>query len=321
MSCATSADDARESALNLMELPDLRQVRSLVAVAETESFTKAAERLNVTQSAVSHSIRALETQLECTLVERSGKRGAFSQEGMVLLRRFRGALAELEKAGDELAVLKRWGQGRLRVGATHTLWHFLLPKVMQEFRELYPRCEIHVESGDTSELIDLLDRTEIDLAIGIGGRGPSWVRFNPLFEDEMVYVVSPSHPWASLSEIPLTEVEKESFLVYGRSSETYRLLKNSFEKAGARIRPSLSLGDMGAIKEMAKVGIGVAIIARWIAQKEIDAGELVAVPLGSVKLTRDWGAFCHESRQLNMVEEDFLRLFRKSAEEAVGASK
>ncbi len=300
-----------------MELPDLRQVKSLVAVAETESFTKAAERLNVTQSAVSHSIRALEGQLECTLVERSGKRVALSQEGTVLLRRFRGALGELEKAGDELAVLRRWGQGRLRVGATHTLWHFLLPKVMQEFRKLYPRCEIHVESGDTSELVDFLDRAEIDLAIGIGGRGPGWARFEPLFDDEMVYVVSPQHAWAGLTEVPLEEVEKESFLVYGRASETYRILRASFESAGAKIRPSLSLGDMGAIKEMAKVGIGVAIVARWAAQKEIDAGDLVAVPLGDVKLNRKWGMFCHESRHLSMVEEDFMRLFRKVAAEVI----
>lgn len=282
-------------------------------MAETESFTKAADRLSVTQSAVSHSIRALESQLECTLVERSGKRVALSQEGTVLLRRFRGALKELEKAGDELAVLRRWGQGRLRVGATHTLWHFLLPKVMQEFRELYPRCEIHVESGDTSGLIEVLDKAEIDMVLGIGGRGPSWARFDPLFEDEMVYVVSPQHPWATLDEVSVEDVEKESFLVYGRSSETYRLLKDSFEKAGAKIRPSLSLGDMGAIKEMAKVGIGVAIVARWIAQSEIDAGELVAVPLGDVQLVRQWGVFCHESRHLSMVEEDFLRLFRKAA--------
>ena len=76
----------------MTELPDLRQVRSLVAVAETESFTKAAERLGVTQSAVSHSIRALETQLDSKLVERSGKRVALSQNGTILLRRFKAAI-------------------------------------------------------------------------------------------------------------------------------------------------------------------------------------------------------------------------------------
>lgn len=295
----------------MIELPDLRQVRSLVAVAETESFTKASEQLRVTQSAVSHSIRALETQLGCKLLERSGKRVALTQHGVVLFRRFKSVLSELQKASEELAVLNRWGQGRLRVGVTHTLCTYLLPGVMREFRQLYPRCEIHIESGDTSDLVNCLDRSEIDLALGIEGRAPGWARFDRIFEDEMVFVVAPSHPWASLKKVPSDQVEKESFLIYARASETYRLLKESFEANGTRLRPSLVLGDMGAIKEMAKVGMGVGIVAPWTAAAELEKGELVALPLGHVSHRRSWGSFRHESRQLSMVEEDFLRICRK----------
>ncbi len=294
----------------MIELPDLRQVRSLVAVAETESFTKAAERLNVTQSAVSHSIRALETQLDLKLVERSGKRLALTQEGSVILRRFRATLKQLELAGEDLALLKRWGQGRLRVGATHTLCHYMLPEVLLEFRKLYPRCEIHLVSGDTSEIIDQLEGAEIDLALGIGGRCPTWARFDGIFRDEMVFVFSKDHEWAQLDEINMAAVEGQSFLVYAQASETYRLLKESFEGAGGRLRSSLSLGDMGAIMEMAKIGIGVGIVAPWVARKEIEKGELISLPLGQVSRARDWGSFCHENRQLSMVEEDFLRICR-----------
>lgn len=301
------------------ELPDLRQVRSLVAVAETESFTKAAEKLGVTQSAVSHSIRALETMLDCKLVERAGKRVALSQNGTILLRRFKAAIGELEKAHEELGLLKRWGQGRLRVGATHTLCTYLLPAVMQKFRELYPRCEIHIESGDTSELIDLLDHSEIDLVLGMGGREPSWTRFDPIFEDELVFVVSPEHPWAKAGSVAAEEVGKESFLVYARASETYRFLKKSFEEAGVRLRPSLSLGDMGAIKEMAKVGVGVGIVAPWVARDEIEKGELVALPMVIATRRRAWGLLCHEGRQLTMVEEDFLRICRGVTKTLTGA--
>ena len=78
-----------------------------------------------------------------------------------------------------------------------------------------------------------------------------------------------------------------------------------------RLRPSLSLGDMGAIKEMAKVGVGVGIVAPWVVKSEIDAGTLVAIPLGIGRRRRSWGLLCHESRQLRMVEEDFLRICRK----------
>ncbi|MGC6426033.1 MAG: LysR family transcriptional regulator [Akkermansiaceae bacterium] len=296
----------------MIELPDLRQVRSLVAVAETESFTKAAERLGVTQSAVSHSIRALETLLETKLIERSGKRLALKQEGVVLVRRFRRALQELESAGEDLAMLKRWGQGRLRIGATHTLCNYVIPQVLSEFRKLYPRCEVHIESGDTSDLMKNLDDSEIDILLGISGRGPSWTRFEKVFEDEMIFVVAPDHPWAELDQVPMNEVENQSFLVYARASETYRLLKESFENAGGRLRPGLSLGDMGAIKEMAKQGIGVGIVAPWVAHEEVGNGTLIPLSLGKIKHPREWGVFCHDSRQLSMVEEDFLRIFRKA---------
>ncbi|MGB0326624.1 MAG: LysR family transcriptional regulator [Akkermansiaceae bacterium] len=305
----------------MTDLPNLQQVRSLIAVADTESFTKAAERLGVTQSAVSHSIRALETQLDSKLVERAGKRVALSQNGTILLRRFRAAVAQLEKAREDLALLKRWGQGRLRVGATHTLCTYLLPTVMQEFRQLYPRCEIHIESGDTSELIELLDQSEIDLVFGMGGREPAWTRFDGIFEDELVFIVSPDHPWAKQGNLEMEEVEKESFLVYARASETYRFLKSTFEEAGFRLRPSLSLGDMGAIKEMAKVGVGVGIVAPWVVQNEIKEGSLVAIPLGIGRRRRSWGLLCHESRQLRMVEEDFLRICRKVTKNLIGSDE
>lgn len=296
----------------MMELPDLRQVRSLVAVAETESFTRAAERLGVTQSAVSHSIRALENLLETQLIERSGKRIALKQEGVVLLRRFRHALQELESASEDLAMLKRWGQGRLRIGATHTLCNYVIPQVLSEFKKLYPRCEIHIQSGDTSELMRNLEDSDIDLVLGISGRGPTWTRFEKVFVDEMIFVVAPDHPWAGLEHVPMNEVENQSFLVYARASETYRLLKESFENAGGRLRPGLSLGDMGAIKEMAKQGIGVGIVAPWVAHQEVKKGTLIPLPLGRVKHSREWGVFCHDTRQLSMVEEDFLRMFRKA---------
>lgn len=297
----------------MSDLPDLRQVRSLVAVADTGSFTKAADQLGVTQSAISHSIRAIEEQLDAHLVERSGKRVALTQNGITLVRRFRSALAELTKAQEELALLKRWGQGRLRIGVTHTLCTYLLPQVMQEFRKLYPRCEIHIESDDTHELIEMMNNSEIDLALGIGGREPAWTRFEPLFEDELIFVFAPNHPWAKLSTPSPTDVEKESFLVYARSSETYRFLKSSFTQAGVRLRPGLSLGDMGAIKEMAKVGIGVGIVARWVAQDELQNGELLSLslPTGLAGKRRSWGVLCHANRQLTMVENDFLRLCRK----------
>ena len=295
------------------ELPDLRQVRAFVALADNQSFTRAAEALFLTQSAVSHSIRSLEQQLEVKLVERSGKKIALTQDGVVFLRRCRSIVGELEQATQEMEALKRWGQGRIRLGATHTLCQYLLPTVLREFRDSFPRCEIHIESGDTADLIGKMEEAQLDLVLGLGGRSPSWSRFSPLFKDELVFVVSAEHPWASKSEIPLEEIAAESFLIYAKKSETYRLIRSHFEELGVKLRATLSLGTMEAIKEMARVGIGVGIVSPWVARTELDRGQLVQVPICSKPLIREWGIFSHESKKLSLVEDAFLGISQVAA--------
>ncbi len=127
-------------------VPDLRQLRAFVAVAEEGSFTLAARRIFVTQSAVSHSLRSLEEQLSCKLLDRSGKRVLVTSEGELLLKRSKRVIFELEQAGRDLDGLRRWGQTRIRIGAPHTLCHFLIPSVLREFRDCFPRCEPVIEA-------------------------------------------------------------------------------------------------------------------------------------------------------------------------------
>lgn len=297
----------------IRELPDLRQVRAFVALAETRNFTRASEQLFLTQSAVSHSIRSLEQQLEVQLVERSGKRIALTQDGVVFLRRCHAVLHELEMASQEIESLKRWGQGRIRLGATHTLCQYLLPTVLREFRDCFPRCEIHIESGDTSALISQLELAQLDLVLGLGSRTPSWARFAPIFSDELVFVVSGQHPWASMDEIPLNQIAEESFLIYAKNSETHRQIRNHFDSLGVRLRVTLNLGSMAAIKEMARIGIGVGIVSPWIAREELARGLLVQVPIQKALLRREWGAIMHDNKSLSMVEETFLGICELTA--------
>jgi len=297
------------------ELPDLRQIRAFVEVADAASFTQAANKLCLTQSAVSHSIRGLEEQLGSKLVDRVGKRICVTQDGMVFLRRCRRVLQELESAVQELDALHRWGQGRIRIGATHSLCRYLLPSILREFRERFPRCEVHIEPADTAQLISLLDSSKLDIALGIQSRHPQWCRFQALFEDELLFVVSPSHPWAKLDDLTLGKLESESLIVYGSASETYRLIRTHFEEAGVKLRASLSLGDMGAIKEMARTGMGVGIVAPWVAASELQRGELVALPIHKKLLSRTWGAYTHESKEFSVQEEAFVEICEKITKE------
>jgi len=289
-----------------MQLPDIRQIRAFVALAETGSFTQAAQQLYLTQSAVSHSIRSLEDQLNVLLVERLGKRVSLTSDGHTFLKRCHTVIAELESATRELDAMRRWGQGLLRIGATHSICNYLLPHILREFRESFPRCEIVIESGDTSDLIDMLDKAEIDIALGMNRTVGTWLNFEELFVDQMVSVVSPIHEWASKSSISMKELQNQQIIVYSKNSETHRLIECELEESGLKSTNILALGDMEAIKAMSKIGIGVGIVAPWIARRELDLKELFAIPFSDHTPQRSWGYFTNTAKNLSLIEETFI---------------
>lgn len=127
---------------------DSRQLHAFAALARRGSFTLAAKDLFLTQSAVSHAIKALEDDVGCRLLDRVGRRVLLTQAGEQFLRHTDKILNEMETARNGLEKLTKWGHGRLRVGASTTACQHILPTVLREFRQSYPKCEIRIEPGD-----------------------------------------------------------------------------------------------------------------------------------------------------------------------------
>lgn len=296
-------------ACSFMEwIPDLRQIRAFVAVAEEGSFTLAARRIFVTQSAVSHALRTLEEQLNCQLLDRSGKRVTVTSEGEMLLRRCRRILAEIDQAGRDVDSLRRWGQTRIRIGATHSLCNFLLPAVLREFRDCFPRCEPVIEAGDSTHLTDRLSEGELDVVLGLKARGRTEEGHRFMFQDRMAFVVSACHPWASDPTLVQTTIAEQQYIIYAKGTETNRLIKSWLDQEVGRFRQPVVLGDMQAIREMAKLGIGVGIVAPWVAAREIEEGSLYEIPIPGEGIEREWGAFYSPKKEPSLVEEAFIGL-------------
>lgn len=296
-------------------LPDLRQLKAFVAVAEEGSFTRAAKKLFLTQSAVSHSIRALEDSLDCKLLTRLSKKAVPTEQGSVVLKRCKTILTELEQIGQDLDGLKRWGQSRIRIGAPHSLCHFLLPTVLREFCDCFPRCEPSLESGDTEVLLDRLANHELDVVLGLNFQNSRDAGVRSLFRDRMAFVVPPMHPWSEKGIVPGEELENAQFIIYARASETHKLIENYFRENHARLKAPLVLGDMEAIKQMAKIGMGVGIVAEWVIRKEVEEGTLVSLKIGDNRdIEREWVAFWNVERPLSLVEETFMGISRMVGE-------
>lgn len=287
---------------------DTRQLLAFAVLARLGSFTQAAQELFLTQSAISHAIKALEEEAGCRLFERAGRRVSLTQAGEQLLRHVDKILAEMKTARSGLAELSRWGHGRLRLGASTTACQYILPTVLREFKQSFPKCVISIDPGDHARQMDLLLHNHIDLAIMLEPGGMKEVAFVPLFTDEMRFLLAPAHPWARAGRVQRETLEDETLILYNQTSYTFRLVKEYFRAAGMPLANFLELGSMEAIKELVKIGLGVGVLAPWVARHELAAGALVSLPLGPRKLRRRWGVAHLRSRRLSLGEETFVGL-------------
>jgi DNA-binding transcriptional LysR family regulator len=298
-----------------MSLPlDSRQLRAFATLARTGSFTMAAKELYLSQSAVSHSMKTLEQEVGCRLLDRLGKKVLLTQAGETLLHHTEKILSEMGNARSALEQLGKWGRGRLRIGASTTACQYVLPAVLREFKESFPQCLISIEPGDSSKALELLRTHRIDLAIMLQPENEDQCEFHPLFSDELMFLVGPMHPWARQGQVTRADIPRQNYVLYNKASHTFRLIEKYFREEDMVLNTVIELGSMDAIKELVKLGVGVSILAPWIAQKEIQEQSLFALPLGKRKLKRHWGIAHWKSRRLSLAEETFLGLCKTVTE-------
>ena len=286
---------------------DSRQVRAFCALARTGSYTQAARELHLTQSGISHSMKALERDIGCRLLDKLGKKVVLTQAGEQLLHHSKKILQEMAAARETLGHLGKWGKGRLRLGASTTACQHIIPPVLREFKESFPEHAITIEPGDTPELVDGLLHQRIDLALSLASNEPQ-LEFHPLFTDELHFIVAALHPWAKAGRVERSEIPRQNYILYNKRSITFRLIEDYFRREDMVLNTVIEVGSMEATKELVKLGIGVSILAPWIAGKEIEEGSLVALPLGRKKLQRRWGILHWRGKRLNLAEETFIGL-------------
>ncbi len=287
---------------------DSRQLRAFRVLARTGSFTQTARELHLTQSGISHSMKALETETGCRLLDRLGKKVVLTQAGEQLLQHAEKILSEMESAREALKQLGKWGRGRLRLGASTTACQHLIPPVLREFKESFPEHTITLEPGDTPQLVGSLLKQRIDLALTLEAEKEPQLEFHPLFSDELHFIVSARHPWAQAGRVEREEIPRQSYILYSKHSVTFRLIEDYFRREEMVLNSILEVGSMEATKELVKLGLGISVLAPWVARKEIEEGSLIALPLGRKKLARRWGILHWRGKRLNLAEETFIGL-------------
>ena len=291
---------------------DTRQLEAFDMLCRTGSFTKTAKNLFLTQSAVSHSMKNLEEEAGCQLFRKQGKKVSLTEAGDRLLDFVRPFLDEMEKVRNELDGFEKFGTGRIRLGASAQACRFLLPSIIKEFNETQSICRFEIECADTPGCLNLLIDGKIDLAITLSPMNVAGVEFVPCFNDELRMVVPPSHPWAKAGKINFEQTKNENFILYNRTSYTFRILNDYLNKSGVHLTSSMEISSPEASKELIKVGIGIGILADWVVEEDVKKGELVSLQLGKKKLARTWGISVKKGRTLNKAERMFINIAEQS---------
>lgn len=288
-----------------MEILDSRQLLAFQALARQGSFTAAARSLSLTQSAISHSIKALEQTLDTKLFERLGKTVRLTRSGEALLSHSERILARMLRAQDDIRLLEKPGHGRLRIGATVTISQYVLPSVLRELKESFPAFDISIVTDDSRGLMEMIDNGDIDVAIALETALSERMTKEFLFEDCIQMALSPLHPLASKEEITADDIARASFIFYSQSSETFRLLEQGSSQNGYRLNTALQVGSMAAIKEMAKIGIGIGLLSPWVAEEDISDGSLTFRPLPWNDMVRRWSIFKDPRHEGQLIERVF----------------
>ena len=292
----------------MSEILDSRQLRTFVSLARTGSFTATAKEVFITQSAVSHSMKSLEDELGCRLLNRVGKKTTLTLEGEHLLRHAQKIITDMSAAREALANLGKTGETRLRVGASLSACQHLLPDVLRQFRKLHPKCRITLEPGDSPALAEAVREQRVDLALALAPHRETSLEFQPMFTDELMFIVGPQHPWVEAGGVARPEIAKQNFILYSRTSQTFRAVESYFQDEGIVLNATMELGSIETIKGLVKIGLGISVLATWIARAELKEGSLMAMPLGRRKLRREWGILSLRGHDLTAVEIDFVKL-------------
>lgn len=292
-------------------LLDSRQLRAFTVLAHEGSFTRAGHALHLTQSAISHAIRALEDELGCQLFLRQGRRVFLTHHGRELLRHAEAIQVQMALARAGLGALDRNPRGHLRIGCTPDASQFILPGVLREFKDSFPLYTIAVMPGETPDTQERLESGALDVAICLKPRVVSRLDCHPLFEDEMVFLVSPLHPWRE-SRPKVRDLAAETYIVSSRNSYTFALVSDYFLKLGAQPLSFIELGSTEAIKELVKLGLGVAVVAPWVVSAGIRNKEVVALPLVKGRVRRQWVVAHLKNRPNSLAEQTFIGLCRNA---------
>jgi DNA-binding transcriptional LysR family regulator len=290
---------------------NLDQLATFVEVIEHGSFSAAADRLGLTQPAVSLQIRQLEKRLGVRLIERVGRRAQPTPAGAELLVHARGIADAVAAAEGSLVPYANGTLGRVRIGTGATACIHFLPSVLRDLRRRFPKLEIVISTGNASEVLQRLEDNAIDLGLVTLPAPGRAFDVTPLLDDEFVVLSSPAGP-AMPRTVTAETLADRPIVLYEPGAQTRRIVDDWFAAAGHPIRPTMELGSVEAMKELVRAGLGIGIVPSMAVDTPHRTPRLRIQPL-TPRLTRSIGLVLRRDKPLHRGLRETIAALRRAA--------
>jgi DNA-binding transcriptional LysR family regulator len=287
---------------------DIDALRAFLAVADTGSFSRAADRVFVTQPAISKRILGLEQALGAPLFDRAGRRVRLTPAGQALLGRARLIVQEVEDARRQIANLAGTVIGPLTLGTSHHVGLHRLPPALKRFSQAYPDVRLDLRFMDSEKACAAVEQGEVEIAlVTLPRASPSSLALLPVWDDPLDIVVGRTHPLTRDRQVPLDALADYPAILPGPGTYTREIILSELEPVRARLHIAMSTNYLEVLKMLVSIGLGWSALPHTLIDQD-----LKVVHIEGVRIRRQLGIVRHAARTLSNAASAMITIVQES---------
>jgi LysR family transcriptional regulator, transcriptional activator of the cysJI operon len=289
-------------------MDNLERLRVFHAIAQAESFTKAAELLHLTQPGLSKHIKHLEEELGVPLFDRMARKVSLTSAGEILYEAAREVIASVASAEQRIQELAGLRRGRLRVGASFPVGLYVLPRLLAAYRKQYPDIKVTLAISTTANIEAKVLDNKIDFGLVSADVQHPKLLTLAFMTDELVVIVPPEHKWAHRRNVRAQELSAETFIVAARGAGARATVEERLKAKGIALQNVLDFVNAEGVKHAVEAGLGISIQPRGIVQREIEAGSLAALRLADMDSEIQYVYICRKKQYPSSAQRAFVEM-------------
>jgi LysR family transcriptional regulator, transcriptional activator of the cysJI operon len=302
--------DCYDSDLQCLPM-DIRGLEVFLSVATHLNYTRAGEHVNLSQPSVSIRIRQLENELGVKLFDQLGKKVALTEAGLLLIPHAQRVIMAVADAQDAIGELQGLERGSLRIGTSTTPGMYLIPRTIAEFKQEYPKIDVHFAVKDTREIEEGVVRNEFDFGFVGGHLTGDEIQVLPWITDELRLIVAVGHHLASKKTVKPRDLSAEQFILRERGSASRAVVAGHLGKLQIEPKTVMEIENPESIKKAVQSGLGIAFISGFAIETELKAKTLVAIEIRNLKIRRELKIVFRKDKHLSHSAQAFIGMARK----------